>query len=300
MNYSMGFIILILNISTWWSSLDVNYQTVIISGCISFFILGLGFIISEAIRRYNKSTELTQYKQFIEEWVTESYQVLDEYISSLQEFSDDIKNNKDLNIPKWTSSIIHFSQINKIPLERYADIYIFGIKHKDYKEKRIQLMNFIYQLEYLEKIQSLIMDRYNEYIKHSEEIMNEWNNCCMNLLNVYSNINYKDNPEAEHFYRLFKNAIDKSSNCSNLDIWESEYIQPTLDEMKKLNPSPASILFKIAIHTRDLSYVIEKHYNFNKYSNVFAGNAADLKTSRGIIDNFKNYFDNKKIKRYCK
>ena len=63
----MGFINIILNISTWWSSLDVNYQTVLISGCISFFILGFGCAISEAIRRRNKSAELTQYKQFIEE-----------------------------------------------------------------------------------------------------------------------------------------------------------------------------------------------------------------------------------------
>ena len=90
MNYSMGFIILILNISTWWSSLDVNYQTVIISSFVSLLILGLGCAIPEIIRRYNKSTELTQYKQFIEEWITESQQTLDEYIFYLEKLSDEI------------------------------------------------------------------------------------------------------------------------------------------------------------------------------------------------------------------
>lgn len=299
MNYSMGFIILILNISTWWSSLDINYQSVIISSFVSLIILFLGCAIPEIIRRRNKSTQLTQYKQFIEEWIIESYKILDKYISSLEKFSDDIKNNKDLNIPQWTSNAIHFSEIKKIPLERYAEIYIFGIKSKDYKEKRIQLMNFIYQLEFLEKVPSLIMDIYNEYRKHNEEIISEWNNCYKNLFKVYSNINYIDNPKAKPYYSYFKKAIDYSSNCSNLDIWESVYIQPTLYILDS-NPSPASILFQIAIYTKDLDNVIRKHYNLNKYSEVFAGYVTNLKKSRDIIDNFKNYFENKEIKYFCK
>ena len=300
MNYSMGFIILILNISTWWSSLDVNYQTVIISSFVSLLILGLGCAIPEIIRRYNKSTELTQYKQFIEEWITESQQTLDEYIFYLEKLSDEIINNKSLIVSTWRSSIIHFSEINKIPLERYTDIYIFGIKHKDYKVKRVHLMNFLYQLEYLEKATSLIMDIYNEYRKRNTEIMSEWNNCNDNLYMLYSKINYNDNPEAERFYSCFKNTQDKYSSCSNVDIWEFEYIKPTLDEMTRLKPSPESILFQIGIYTNDLNNVILKHYNYNEYGEVFAGYAANFKKSRETIDNFKNYFDNKKIKRYCK
>lgn len=247
----------------------------------------------------NKSTQLTQYKQFIEEWITESRKTIDKYISSLEKFSDEIKNNKDIDIPLWTIHIIHFSEINKIPLERYTDIYIFGIKHKDYNEKRKQLMNFLYQLEYLEKVQLLIMDIYNEYCKHNEEIMKEWNNCQMNLQELYLSINYNDNPKAERFYIFFKNAVDKTSQSFNLDIWKSEYIHPTLNLIKE-KPSPESILFQIVILTRDLNITIVKGYESNKYSEVFANYVANLKKSRDIIDNFKNYFDNKKIKRYCK
>lgn len=290
----------VLNISTWWSSLDVNYQTVIISGGISFLILGIGCAISEAIRRRNKSTELTQYKEFIEEWVTESLKTLDLYISFLLKFSDDIKKNKGLNVPPWTSNIIHLSEIYKIPLERYANIYIFGINSTDYKGKRIQLMSFLYQLEYLDKAPSLIMNTYNRYRKHNEEIMSEWNKCHMNLTKLYSNINYKDNPAAKRFYLFFKNAIDKYSYSLNLDIWESEYIQPTMDIIKKENPSPESILFQIAIHTEYLNNVIKTHNNLNKYSESFADHGANLETSRNIIASFKSYFDKEKIKRFCK
>lgn len=294
----MGFIILILNISTWWSSLDVNYQTVIISSFVSLLILYLGIRKSERNRQRTKSIELTQYKQFIEEWITESRKTIDKYISSLEKFSNEIKNNKDIDIPLWTIHIIHFSEINKIPLERYADIYIFGIDSKDYKEKRKKLMNFLYQLEYLEKVQSLIMDIYNEYSKHNEEIMNEWNNCQMNLQKLYLSINYDDNPKAERFYIFFKNAVDKTSQSFNLDTWKSEYIHPTLNLIKE-KPSPESILFQIAILTRDLNITIVKGYESNKYSEVFAGYVSNLKKSRDIIDNFKNYFENKEIKRHC-
>ena len=90
MNYSMGFIILILNIYTWWSSLDVNYQTVIISSFVSLLILYLGIRKSERNRQRTKSIELTQYKQFIEECLTESQQTLDKYIFYLEKLSDGI------------------------------------------------------------------------------------------------------------------------------------------------------------------------------------------------------------------
>lgn len=289
----------VLNISTWWSSLDVNYQTVLISSVVSVATLYLGLRKSERNRQRTKSRELTQYKQFIEEWVTESLKTLDQYISSLETFSDEIKSNKSLNIPKWTSNLIHCSEINKIPLERYADIYIFGIDNKDYREKRIHLMSFLYQLEYLEKAPSLIMDIYNEYSRQNADIMGEWNHCYLTLNMLYSKINYKDYPEAEPFYYFFKEATDNSSNFSNLDVWESGYIKSTMDLIGE-NPSPLSISFQIAIYTRDLKNVILKHYNLNKYSVVLAGYVANLKKSRDIIANYKSYFDNKKIKRYCK
>lgn len=290
----------VLNISTWWSSLDVNYQTVLISSFVSLIILLLGFIISERNRQRTKSRELTQYKQFIEEWVAESRKTLDQYISSLEKFSDEIKSNKSLNIPKWTSNLIDCSEINKIPLERYADIYIFGIDSNDYEERRKQLMNFLHQLEYLEKAPSLIMDIYNDYSKQNKDIMGEWNNCYMTLNMLYSKINYEDNPEAEPYYSYLKNAIDNSSKFSNLDIWTLEYIQPTLNKITEAAPSPESILFQIAIYTKDLENVILKHYNLNKYSELFSDYAANFKKSRDIIDNFMSYFENKKIKRYCK
>ena len=113
----MELINIVLNISTWWSSLDANYQSVIISSVVSVVTLYLGLRKSERNRQRTKSIELTQYKQFIEEWITESRKTLDLYIYSLQNFSDDIKNNKDLNIPQWRSNAIHFSEINKIPLD---------------------------------------------------------------------------------------------------------------------------------------------------------------------------------------
>lgn len=300
----MELIITVINISTWWSSLDVNYQTVIISGGISLLILGLGCAISEVIRRRTKSIELTQYKQFIEEWITESRKTLDQYISCLEKLSNDIKNNKSLDFPKVKSNIINVSEIYKIPLERYADIYIFGIDSKNRKEKRIQLMDFLYELEYLEKATSLIMDRYNDYSKHNEEMINEWNKCHMNLKNLYITINYKDKPEAKKlcysFFHAIENAVKESSRLCYLEIWDSEYLTPTINFLKKENPSPGSLLFQIALYTRDLNDVKNKHYDSNKYSEVFAGYANDLKNSRDVIDNFKSYFEDKKIKRFCK
>ena len=56
-----------------WNEIDTTAAT--------FF---LGFLITEAIRRWNKGRELTQNKYFIEKWVNESNNTLDQYITALR------------------------------------------------------------------------------------------------------------------------------------------------------------------------------------------------------------------------
>ena len=112
-----------------WNKIDTSV-------IVSIIIFVLGFIISEAIRRRNKSNNLKQYKQFIKEWVEKSNDTLVDYINSLEAFSNAIKTNTDLNIAPWRSGIIHLSEINRIPLEKFSDIYIFGLSKKIENEKQ--------------------------------------------------------------------------------------------------------------------------------------------------------------------
>lgn len=111
---------------SWYEKMDLSTTIALISLGVSVLTFLFGFIVSEAIRRHNKSNELKQYKQFIQEWVDKSNSNLDEYINSLEDFSEKVKINTDLNIAQWSTSMIHLSEINKIPLEKFSDIYIWG------------------------------------------------------------------------------------------------------------------------------------------------------------------------------
>jgi len=288
------------NISTWWDSLSTDYKTVTISTVASLVIFFLGFGMTELARRRNKSNELTQYKQFINEWVNKSNDTLEKYISSLSDFSKEIKVNTDLNIPKWQIHIIHMSEIRKIPLEKFANVYIFGLKKKEKDENRKRLMKFIYQIEYLDKAPSMILSVYKEYCAQNENIMNEWNINYMQLNDLFENYIYEQNEQIQRFSLFFfKLRSTEEKPFAGTDVWTSKYIDPVMTELKKYNLKGDHILYQIFILTRSLKIVLLKHSKLNDYSFVFDEYAKNLKLAQTTIKDSMKYFENKKIKKYC-
>jgi|WetSurMetagenome_2_1015567.scaffolds.fasta_scaffold102486_1 hypothetical protein len=291
---------LLTNSSTWWSNISTDYKTVTISTVASVVILFLGFRMTELARRRNKSHELTQYKQFINEWVNKSNDTLSEYISSLSKFSKEIKVNTDLNIPKWQIHIIHMSEIRKIPLERFANIYIFGLKKKERDENRKQIMNFIYQIEYLDKAPSMILSVYKEYCAQNENIINEWNINYMQLNDLFENYIYEQNDLIKRFsLSFFKLRTTEKIPFAGTDVWTKEYIDPVMTKLQQYNLTGSPILYQIFILTRSLKIVLLKHSKLNDYSFVFYEYAKNLNLAQTTINDSMKYFEDKKIKRYC-
>ncbi len=283
-----------------WSSLDIS----IITSVIIFF---LGFVITEAIRRYNKSNELKQYKQFIEEWIKKSDSTLTEYIKSLKIFSDKIKNNTDFNIAKWETGIIHLTKINDIPLEKYSDIYLFGLSNKVDNENRKQLMNFLYQLEYINKCPSLLMDIYNNYCKQNEKIMDEWNLYYMQLIDLFQmhNNKYSDTFDGKILHKIMNIFIPLLSKANEGTViatneWSEEFIHPAMNILSNNGCANYPILLQMIKLIKGLNIVIVKHNNINKYYEVFNSYITSLEKAQTIINESMQYFSSKKIKKYCK
>ena len=273
---------------------------------VSIIIFVLGFIISEAIRRRNKSNNLKQYKQFIKEWVEKSNDTLANYINSLEVFSNAIKINTDLNIAHWRSGIIHLSEINKIPLEKFSDIYIFGLNKKIENENRKQLMSFLYQLEYSNKAPTLIMEVYNKYCENNQRVMEEWNTYYMQLLDLFVNIK-SVNPqtfegaifiEISQLFIPLINTIDKE--YPGTDRWKNEFIDPAINILTKNKCLDFPILVQIMLLIRNLNIVIIKHNKLNDYSKVFDSYVNNLKNAQLIINTSMSHFNRKKIRPFCK
>lgn len=272
---------------------------------VSIVIFILGFVINEAIRRRSNSYKLKQYKQFIDEWIAKSTPTLTQYINSLDEFAKAIKINTDLNIAFWETVIIHTTKINEIPMEKYADIYIFGLSHKEYAENRKNLMNLLYQLDYLHSVREVIKEIYKEYCSQNDKIMEEWNMYYIQLLDLLgdakrSQYSHFEDEVTSVIYNSFIKLLREDGSFAGTEKWESDFIIPSLRILEKDEYRKSIILLQIMRLIRNLRITIIKHNYLNKYSDVFEEYVKSLNTAQRIINESIDYFDKKKIKRFCK
>lgn len=288
----------------WYEKMDLSTKIALISLGVSVLTFLLGFIVSEAIRRHNKSNELKQYKQFIEEWVDKSNTSLNQYIQSLEQFSRDVKVNTDLNIAQWRTPIIHISEINRIPLEKFSDIYIWGHSYNEKDRNRKELMNLLYQIEYLNKVESLIMSEYDEYCINNSKIMEKWNSNYMQLFDFIGTCDTQSMSSEEVF--IMTNIISKiepllneDGKFSGIDKWENNFINPMLDLLKPL-PLTSHIIKQFAMYIRNMRIINMKHDKLNQYSTVFDAYIQNLNNAQSIINTSINYFKEQKVKYFCK
>jgi len=288
----------------WYEKMDLSTKIALISLGVSVLTFLLGFIVSEAIRRHNKSNELKQYKQFIEEWVDKSNTSLNQYIKSLEQFSRDVKVNTDLNIAQWRTPIIHISEINRIPLEKFSDIYIWGHSYNEKDRNRKELMNLLYQIEYLNKVESLIMSEYDEYCINNSKIMEEWNSNYMQLFDFIGTCDTQSMSSEEVF--IMTNIISKiepllneDGKFSGIDKWENNFVNPMLDLLKPL-PLTSHIIKQFAMYIRNMRIIKMKHDKLNQYSTVFDAYIQNLNNAQSIINTSINYFKEQKVKYFCK
>lgn len=288
----------------WYEKMDLSTKIALISLGVSVLTFLLGFIVSEAIRRHNKSNELKQYKHFIEEWVDKSNTSLNQYIQSLEQFSRDVKVNTDLNIAQWRTSIIHISEINRIPLEKFSDIYIWGHSYKEKDRNRKELMNFLYQIEYLNKVESLIMSEYDEYCINNSKIMEEWNSNYMQLFDFIGTCNTQSMSSEEVFIMTniiikIEPLLNEDGKFSGIDKWENDFINPMLDLLKPL-PLTSHIIKQFAMYIRNMRIIKMKHDKLNQYSTVFDAYIQNLNNAQSIINTSISYFKKQKVKYFCK
>lgn len=284
--------------------MDLSTKIALISLGVSVLTFLLGFIVSEAIRRHNKSNELKQYKLFIQEWVDKSDSNLKEYIQSLKVFSEKIKVNTDLNIAPWRTTMIHLSEINRIPLEKFSETYIWGHSEENRKQNRKELMNFLYQIEYLNKVEVIIKSIYDEYCMNNNKIMDEWNSNYMQLFDFIGTCNTQImTPEELHVYTnttaKLMPLLNQDGSFSGTDRWEKEFINPMLDLIKPL-PLTSHVTYQFAMYIRNMRIIKMKHDKLNQYNYVFNEYVENLNNSKSIIIRSIEHFKNQKIKYFCK
>ena len=167
-------------------------------------------------------------------------------------------------------------------------------------------MNFLYQLEYLNKATQSIKEAYDLYCENNAKIMDEWNTYYMQLIDLFGSIKtvnpqtFEDSIFLE-ISKLFIPLINtKDKGYAGTDRWKNEFIDPATNILADERCLDFPILIQIMLLIRNLKIAIIKHYKLNNYSKVFDTYIDNLKNAQLIINNSMSYFNRKKIRRFCK
>ena len=165
-------------------------------------------------------------------------------------------------------------------------------------------MNLLYQIEYLNKVESLIMSEYDEYCINNSKIMEEWNSNYMQLFDFIGTCDTQSMSSEEVF--IMTNIISKiepllneDGKFSGIDKWENNFINPMLDLLKPL-PLTSHIIKQFAMYIRNMRIIKMKHDKLNQYSTVFDAYIQNLNNAQSIINTSINYFKEQKVKYFCK
>lgn len=224
-------------------------------------------------------------------------------ILGLEDFSEKVKVNTDINIAQWRTSIIHLSEINKIPLEKFSDIYLWGHPEENKEQNRKELMNFLYQIEYLNKVEVIIKSVYDEYCIHNNKIMEEWNSNYMQMIDFIGTCDAYSMPKEDSIIfntiiSSFMSIIKTDGTFSGFDNWENKFINPAMILVAQALKNP--IIKQIAIYIRNMRIIKIKHDKLNQYSVVFDSYIVNIKNAQSIIMDSIEHFKKQEINKFCK
>jgi hypothetical protein len=295
---------------TWWTNIDTS----IIISIVVFFG---GFLITILIEKNKKRKELEIYKTLIVEWVKVSKSNIDQYIRSLGEFSNRVKNSDSFNIELYHTNLLCIEKLNSLPIEKLTDALLINLSVKKNEISAVsQLYSLINQLEFLDKNANQVTLIYDKYCKENDILLNEWNDHYLDLTkNVAENYNDQDTPEIYHKFYEFsmlkqkkiidfqkQNAIDHNNLVLCRSKFMNEFINPVyqygLDNSQHLVKS--ANIQKTMTMLNELKIVNQKYDTHSEYGEVFEVMNNSMIDSRKILFASIDYYDNHDIKSFWK
>lgn len=285
-----------------WNQIDISV-------IVSIIVFILGFYVNGLIRKNQKRIELKLYKSIILNWWEKSKTTLDDYITSLDKFASEIKKNEDFNIASWRTNLVHVTKLNSLPVEKIADTIIVNLKAKDEQESVRQMMNLLFQLEFIDKGYIEIRAVYDKYCFENQKVMDEWNFYYMRLIDSLQELYaVKEFSEAENAYLDYLHSrllpkIEKTYQGQFVGIseWSEDFVEPC--HVYASNPNNIEItvfprMINLINLVKGLRIVILKHNKLNDFSHVFSENKNNMIKARNIITESMDYIEKHDIKSF--
>lgn len=276
--------------------------TLIVS--ISIFILT--FIISELFRKWNKQNELKLYKSVIVKLWNKNEPVIDQYIESLNKFIVAIMANDDLNIALWSCPIISVSKLKSIGVEKIVDTLVVNLAEKDESKSTEMIMELMFELDNIDKMYEECRFIFNEFLRESRSLMDEWNLTNIQLTDILDGLSYNRdlNPIEEVCYRFVdKLVMDFNRRHANqfvgVSVWDDQIVTPALSFILS-NSHEAGYLHiqSLIITMKKFKLIKDKHIALKGFAEVFDSLADNMKISKMKISLAIDYISQHDIKRF--
>lgn len=278
----------------------------ILSALITTLIFVIGIFINVLLKKHEKRNELVLYKKLITSWVESTKISIDKYISSLNKFATDIKENDSLNIAQYTTNLICLDRLNSLPIDKITDALIINIKTKlNNNDPIVNMYNLLTQIEFIEKNSFEIRSLYEKYCIENQKIMDEWNDSYLKFINTMKAFNDNHSEKelifAEKIHELIVPIIQIQTVTPleeyPISKWKTNFVEPvmsffTSDDEFILSDKIVTTVNYISI----LRIAILKHEKLNTFGDVFKEASQRMENSKVIMLKSCKFFTDNNIK----
>lgn len=283
-----------------------TYSQFQISLIVSIAIFVLTFIFNELLRKWNKQNELKLYKSVIVKLWSKNEPIINTYIESLNKFIAAIKANDDLNVAAWSCPIISVSKLKSIGVEKIVDTLVVNLAEKDESKSTTEVMKLMFELDYIDKMFGECRFIFNEYLRESRNIMEEWNLTNIQLTHILDGLSYNRelNPVEKKCY-IYVNqlVVDFNNRHTNqfagVSVWDDQIVTPALGFILSESRETYYPHMQSLINTMKKFKLIKDEYlAVKEFAQVFDSLSCNIKMSKTTISSAIDYISKHDIKTF--
>lgn len=276
---------------------------------ITIFLLGLltAYLRSNSERR----RETKNLKNVITTWIPNLKKPVETLADSCKDIGQRLFDSTELTTEQFKYNHLNVSKIASIELTKMLKAFITN-STGDIKLKNSNIYTLVVTLEFLDKVESEIINKYKEHYDSTRILLKEWNDSFMKFSNLNQIVLKKADNKNEERLKL-ENELLKISNHWLQEINKKPRdIEVTFTKLVLLYDSAIANYFvtngpkeddlmELMAKNQDLK-IIYTQWNFSKnsYSQIFKDYSTKLNNSLENLLNASNYFKEKtKVNWFC-
>lgn len=301
----------ILNGSLLPISLSDDLLKILIPATVAIVLFILGLLTAYLKSNSERRRETKNLRNVITTWIPNLTKPIKTLADSCNDLSERLLNSKELTTEQFKFNHLHVSKISGIELTKTLKTFITN-STGDSKLKNSNTYVLVVTLEFFDKVESEIKNKYDEHYQYTNGLMKEWNTS----FNKFDNLNQKVHQKFDNKVTARLNLEGELARISNGWLQEINQtprnIEITLEKLIKpydeiianyfrVNGTKEDDLMELMSNTQDLKIIYNQWKVYNEgYTQIFKEFYNKLNKAHEELLNASIYFSTKtKVKWLC-